>query len=64
MGFYSAFAETKSCSASVVIEEDKLYNHEIEHKYEHANTLDVLKRHQLQLGKLEELVKSFLLACF
>ncbi|XP_016470358.1 putative membrane protein At1g75140 [Nicotiana tabacum] len=55
---FSAFAENDSSSESVIIEEEKLYNHEIEQKFEHVDALDVLKRHQLQLEKLEELVKN------
>ncbi|PHT51205.1 hypothetical protein CQW23_10952 [Capsicum baccatum] len=46
-------------SESVVIEEEnKLENLEVEEKFEHVDALDVLKRHQLQLEKLEVLVEN------
>ncbi|KAM3341852.1 putative membrane protein [Capsicum galapagoense] len=46
-------------SESVVIEEEnKLENLEVEEKFEHVDALAVLKRHQIQLEKLEVLVEN------
>ncbi|CAN4122818.1 unnamed protein product [Withania somnifera] len=44
--------------AQVVIEEDKLESLGVEQKFEHVDALDVLKRHQLQLEKLEGIVEN------
>ncbi|CAN4093836.1 unnamed protein product [Withania somnifera] len=44
--------------AEVVIEENKLENLGVEQNFEHADALDVLKRHQLQLEKLEGIVEN------
>ncbi|KAH0680541.1 hypothetical protein KY290_022730 [Solanum tuberosum] len=44
--------------AEVVIEEEKLENLGVEEKFEHVDALDLLKRHQLQIEKLEGIVEN------
>lgn len=44
--------------AEVVIEEEKLENIGVEEKFEHVDALDLLKRHQLQIEKLEGIVEN------